>query len=47
MKTILESGDRRASGMTAPAAGLTLIKVTYPPEFSDLQLFSGNELREP
>ena len=36
MKAILESGDRRASGMTAPAAGLTLMKVAYPADFFTL-----------
>jgi tRNA pseudouridine38-40 synthase len=46
MKAILESGDRRVSGMTAPAAGLTLMKVAYPPDSFTLPLFSGNELRE-
>jgi tRNA pseudouridine38-40 synthase len=47
MRTILESGDRRASGMTAPAAGLTLMKVAYPPDSFALPLFNRNELREP
>jgi len=46
MKAVLESGDRRVSGMTAPAAGLTLMQVDYPPDSFTLQLFSGNELRE-
>jgi len=30
---LLEGRDRRRSGMTAPAAGLTLTAVHYPPEF--------------
>jgi len=36
MKAILQAGDRRASGMTAPAAGLTLMKVAYPADFFTL-----------
>jgi tRNA pseudouridine38-40 synthase len=28
---LLEHGDRRRGGMTAPAHGLTLVSVTYPP----------------
>lgn len=46
MKTILDSGDRRVSGMTAPAAGLTLVAVAYPPDSFTLQPFDGNQIRE-
>jgi tRNA pseudouridine38-40 synthase len=31
---LLASRDRRLAGMTAPAAGLALVSVTYPPAFS-------------
>ena len=31
MRRILESGDRRLAGATAPAAGLYLWQVEYPP----------------
>ncbi len=30
---VLESGDRKAGGITAPPQGLTLVGVAYPPEF--------------
>lgn len=30
MKEILEARDRKAAGPTAPARGLTLVKIEYP-----------------
>jgi tRNA pseudouridine38-40 synthase len=33
MLTVLKSADRRSAGPTAPAAGLYLWRVEYPPEF--------------
>ena len=32
-KTVLESHDRTQGGIAAPAHGLTLINVAYPPQF--------------
>jgi tRNA U38,U39,U40 pseudouridine synthase TruA len=33
MAAILERGDRRLAGMTAPAVGLYLWRVDYPPVY--------------
>ncbi|MDD2540850.1 MAG: tRNA pseudouridine(38-40) synthase TruA [Desulfuromonadaceae bacterium] len=33
---LLQSGDRKEAGSTAPACGLCLIQVTYPEEFTSL-----------
>lgn len=40
IRQILESRDRKVSGMTAPAAGLTLIRVEYPAGALDQAAFS-------
>lgn len=32
IKEILEAKDRKAAGPTAPARGLTLVKIEYPEE---------------
>lgn len=37
---VLESRDRKAGGMAAPPHGLTLIDVTYPPEYELPENFS-------
>jgi tRNA pseudouridine38-40 synthase len=42
IRQILESRDRKVSGMTAPAAGLTLIRVEYPAGALDQAAFSEN-----
>lgn len=34
LQELLQAGDRRLAGMTAPACGLTLSRVNYPPRFA-------------
>ncbi len=46
MKTVMETGDRRISGMTAPAAGLTLMEIGYPSDAFGTPLYMGDELRD-
>lgn len=46
MSYLLKAADRRVSGMTAPAAGLTLMEIGYPPGAFGAQPYTGNELRD-
>jgi len=46
IKIILETGDRRISGMTAPAMGLTLMEIGYPPDALGTPFRISDELRD-
>jgi tRNA pseudouridine38-40 synthase len=39
IQKLLQSGDRKQAGVTAPASGLSLIKVYYPPTHSETLIF--------